>query len=64
MADGKMYIRLLGRHAMPHVFHTNDFIKIMIASRRANIVLRYIKLSANYLILMYTMRQREGRRDG
>ena len=27
MADRKMYIRSLGRQAMPHVFHTNDFIK-------------------------------------
>ena len=33
IADGKMYIRLLGRHAMPHIFHTNDFIKMMSASR-------------------------------
>ena len=53
MADGTMYIRLLGRHAMPHIFHTNDFIKMMNASRRASIVLRYVKLPANYPILMY-----------
>ena len=38
MADGKTYIRLLGTHAMPHVFHTNDFIKMMNASRKASIV--------------------------
>ena len=53
MADGKMYIRLLGRHAMPHIFHTNDFMKMMSASRRASIVLRYARLPANYPILMY-----------
>ena len=53
MADGKMYIRLLGRHAMPHIFHTNDFRKMINASRRASIVLRHIKLPANYPILMY-----------
>ena len=53
MVDGKMYIRLLGRHTMPHVFHTNDFIKMMHASHRASIVLRYVKLPANYPILMY-----------
>ena len=53
MADGKMYIRLLGRHAMPHIFHTNDFIKMMNASRRASTVLRCIKLPANYPILMH-----------
>ena len=53
IADGKMYIRLLGRHAMPHVFHTNDFIKMMSASRKASIVLRYVRLPANYPILMY-----------
>ena len=52
MADGKMYIRLLGRHAMPHIFHTNDFTKMMSASRRASIVLRYVRLPANYPILM------------
>ena len=38
---------------MPHVFHTNDFIKIMSASRKASIVLRYVRLPANYPILMY-----------
>ena len=38
MADGKTYIRLLGRHAMPHIFHSNDFIKMMNTSRRASIV--------------------------
>ena len=38
---------------MPHVFHTNDFIKMMSASRKASIVLRYVKLPANYPILMY-----------
>ena len=52
-ADGNAYILLLGRHAMPHVFHTNDFIKMMKASRRASVVLRYIRLPANYPILMY-----------
>ena len=53
IAHGKTYIWLLGRHAMPHVFHANDFIKRMNASRRASIVLRYTKLPANYPILMY-----------
>ena len=28
-ADGNGDIRLIGRHAMPHVFHTNDFIKMI-----------------------------------
>ena len=35
---------------MPHIFHTNDFIKMMSASRKASM---YVRLPANYPILMY-----------
>ena len=55
MADGKMYIRLWGRHAMPHIFHTDDFVTMLNAFCRATVVLRYIKIPTNYPILMYNV---------
>ena len=41
VASAQTYIRLLGRHALPHVYRPEDFRKLMRASRRANMVLRY-----------------------
>ena len=53
IADGNTYIQLLGRHAFPHIFHATGLVKMMSASRRASIVLRYTRLLSNYPILMH-----------
>ena len=53
VASAQTYMRLLGRHALPHVYHSEDFHKLMRASRRASMVLRYTRLPAHYLLLMY-----------
>ena len=54
MATPDPYIRVVGRHALPHVFHWEDYIKLMKSSRRAAIAMRCVKLPANYPILMYS----------
>ena len=48
VASAQTYVRLLGRHALPHVYHSEDFRKLMRASRRANMVLRCTRLPAHY----------------
>ena len=48
------YIRVVGRHALPHVFHREDCIKLMKSGGRAAIAMRCVKLPANYPILMYS----------
>ena len=54
MATADQYIRVVGRHALPHVFHREDYIKLMMSCRRAAIAMRCEKLPANYPILMYS----------
>ena len=45
--------RLLGRHILPHIFHRQDYIKLLLAGRRASVALRFERLPANYPLLMY-----------
>ena len=47
------YIWLVGRHALPHVFHREDYIKLLSACRRASLALRQLKLPSHYPVLMY-----------
>ena len=47
------YIRLLGRHALPHVFHRQDLRKLMAACRRAVAPVSMGTLPAYYPIHMY-----------
>ena len=54
MATADQYIRVVGRHALPHVFHREDYIKLMKSIRTAAIAMCCEKLPANYPILMYS----------
>ena len=47
------YIRLLGRHALPHVFHRQDLRKLMASCRRAVAAVSMSTLPAHYPIHMY-----------
>ena len=54
LASAQSYICLLGLHALPHVYHPEDFRMLLRASRRAGMVLRYARLPAHYPLLMYS----------
>ena len=41
-------IRLVGRQALPHVFHREDYVKLLSACRRASLALRQLKLPSHY----------------
>ena len=47
------YIRSLGRHALPHTYHKEDFRKFMTAARRASAVIPIKSLRAQYPPAMY-----------
>ena len=47
------YIRSLGRHTLPHVYHMEDFRKLMTATRRASAVVPLNSLRAQYPPAMY-----------
>ena len=47
------YIRLLGRHALPNVFHRQDLRTLMASCRRAVAPVSMSTLSAHYLIHIY-----------
>ena len=47
------YIRSLGRHALPHTYHKEDFRKFMTAARRASAVIFIKSLRAQYPAAMY-----------
>ena len=47
------YIRSLGRHALPHTYHKEDFRKFMMAARRASAVIPIKSLRAQYPPAMY-----------
>ena len=47
------YIRSLGRHALPHTYHKEDFRKFMTAARRASTVIPIKSLRAQYPLAMY-----------
>ena len=42
------YIRSLGRHALPHVYHREDFRKLMTATRHGSAVVPLKSLRAQY----------------
>ena len=48
------YIRVVGRHMFPHVYHKVDKMKLFSASRRALRALAMVRLPANYLSQMYS----------
>ena len=50
------YIRVLGRHLVPNIFHKEELRRLMISGRRAAAAVRVGSLPANYPILMYTAR--------
>lgn len=54
MATADEYVRVVGRHALPHLFHREDYAKLMRSCRRAAIALRCVKLPAHYPLLMYS----------
>ena len=54
MAGADEYVRVVGRHALPHIFHKEDYAKLMRSCRRASIALRCSKLPAHYPLLMYS----------
>ena len=47
------YIRSLGRHALPHTYHKEDFRKFMAAARRASAVIPIKSVRAQYPPAMY-----------
>ena len=47
MVQPKDDIRLVGRHALPHVFHREDYIKLLSACRKASLALRQLKLPSH-----------------
>ena len=47
------YVRSLGRHALPHTYHKEDFRKFMMAARRASAVIPIKSLRAQYPPAMY-----------
>ena len=47
------YIRSLGRHALPHIYHKEGFRKFMTAARRASTVIPIKSLRAQYPPAMY-----------
>ena len=47
------YIRSLGRHALPHTYHKEDFCKLMTAARRGSAVIPLRSPRAQYPPAMY-----------
>ena len=47
--QGSWYVRIVGRHLFPHVYHKVDKIKLFSASRRASRALAMVRLPSNYL---------------
>ena len=46
--QGPGYVRIVGRHLFPHVYHKVDKAKLFIASRRASRALAMVWLTSNY----------------
>ena len=51
--QGPGYVRVVGRHVFPHVYHTVDKMKLFSASRRALRTLAMVRLPSNYPYEMY-----------
>ena len=54
VASTHTYVRLLGRHALPHVYHSEDFCKLMRSFIRPSMILCYTRLPAHYHLVMYS----------
>ena len=52
--QGSRYMRIVGRHLFPHVYHRVDKVKLFSASRRAARALTMVPLPSNYLGQMYS----------
>ena len=52
--QGPGYVRMVGRHLFPHVYHKVDKIKLFSASRRASRALAMVRLPSNYPCQMYS----------
>ena len=52
LAEGD-YVRLLGRHALLHIFHKQDFCHLLAACRRAVAPISTECLPSHYLVYMY-----------
>ena len=52
--QGPGYVRIVGRHLFPHVYHKVDKDKIFSASRRASRALAVVRLPSNYPSQMYS----------
>ena len=50
------YIRVLGRHLVPNIFHKEELRRLMISGRRAAAGVRVAGLPANYPLLLYSAR--------
>ena len=52
--QGPGYVRVVGRHLFPHVYHKVDKMKLFSASRRASRALAMVRLPSNYPYEMYS----------
>ena len=52
--QGPGYVRIVGRHLLPHVYHKVDKLKLFSASRRALRALAMVRLPSNYPGHMYS----------
>ena len=51
------YIRVMGCHLVPNIFHKEELRRLMISGRRAVAAVRVGGLPANYPLLMYSARE-------
>ena len=52
--QGPRYVRIVGRHLFPHVYHKVDKVKLFSASRRASRAFAMVRLPSNYPCKMYS----------
>ena len=52
--QGPGYVRIVGRHLFPHVYHNTDKVKSSSARRRASRALAMVQLPSNYSGQMYS----------